>query len=123
MTGPSTLANYIVPTIRKAAKDSGKPQPRVAAGLPVIVTKDPEAWRKRYDQTLSLYSQLPTYQETLRKEGLTRPTDVAIAGEASFVKEQLARIREAGVDDLLVHWAGPLADYRDTIELLAAENK
>ena len=41
MVGPKTLAEYIVPSINKAADAHGRPTPRVVAGLPVVLTTDP----------------------------------------------------------------------------------
>src|SRR5581483_7667868 len=42
MTGPDTLATHTVPTITHAAEAAGRPAPRIAAGLPVLVTDDVE---------------------------------------------------------------------------------
>jgi F420-dependent oxidoreductase-like protein len=38
MTGPDTLESHIVPTIRRAASEDGRPTPRVVAGLPIALT-------------------------------------------------------------------------------------
>ncbi len=40
MTGPATIESHIVPTIRSAATEAGRPEPRVGVGLPVCVTGD-----------------------------------------------------------------------------------
>ena len=34
MTGPKTLAEHIVPSVRQAATEAGRPAPRIVAGLP-----------------------------------------------------------------------------------------
>lgn len=44
MTGPRTLGNHIVPTLRRAAADAGRTA-RVVAGLIVCVTDDAAAAR------------------------------------------------------------------------------
>ncbi|MSZ89920.1 MAG: TIGR03564 family F420-dependent LLM class oxidoreductase, partial [Actinobacteria bacterium] len=40
MTGPGTIGSHIVPTIRAAAAEAGRPEPRVVCALPVCVTDD-----------------------------------------------------------------------------------
>src|SRR6185312_2365656 len=40
MTGPATVRDYIVPSIRAAAEAAGRPSPRVVCVLPVCVTDD-----------------------------------------------------------------------------------
>ena len=46
-TGPETLRDHIVPTLRAAAEAAGRPAPRVIAALPVCVTDDVAAARSR----------------------------------------------------------------------------
>jgi len=52
MTGPKTLAQHILPTLREAAKQAGRPEPRVVAGFPVILTNKPGALLARERQIL-----------------------------------------------------------------------
>lgn len=40
MTGPATLTDHVVPTIRAAASAAGRPAPMIGAGFPVCVTDD-----------------------------------------------------------------------------------
>src|SRR6478735_2781159 len=47
MTGRATLADYIVPSLESAAKEAGRPTPRVCASLPVCITNDPDGARTR----------------------------------------------------------------------------
>ncbi|MEE8165665.1 MAG: TIGR03564 family F420-dependent LLM class oxidoreductase, partial [Myxococcota bacterium] len=46
MTGPRTLGEAVIPGIRAAAKDAGRPDPRIVAGFPVVLTDDPAAARE-----------------------------------------------------------------------------
>ncbi|MBV8462020.1 MAG: TIGR03564 family F420-dependent LLM class oxidoreductase, partial [Acidimicrobiales bacterium] len=41
MTGPDTVESHIIPNIRKAAAEAGRPAPRIGVGLPMCVTADP----------------------------------------------------------------------------------
>ena len=37
MTGPATIEGHIGPKLRAAAKEAGRPEPRIVAGLPIVV--------------------------------------------------------------------------------------
>src|SRR5712672_1877549 len=45
LAGPRTIAEFIEPTITKAAADAGRPAPRIIAAVPVLVTDDVDAGR------------------------------------------------------------------------------
>ena len=38
MTGPKTIAQHVAPTLFAAAKEAGRPQPRIVANLPIALT-------------------------------------------------------------------------------------
>ena len=101
MTGPKTLAEHIVPTIREAAKAAGKPAPRVVAGLPITVTDDAAAGRETAGKVFRNYGVLPSYRAMLDREGAAGPADVAIVGNEAEVSATLDRMEEAGVTELL----------------------
>src|SRR3989449_9954511 len=61
MAGPKTLETHIVPRITKAAKQAGRPDPRVVVGLPVAVTDDPAGARERAARSFQIYGTLPNY--------------------------------------------------------------
>jgi F420-dependent oxidoreductase-like protein len=81
MTGTATVADYVVPTISAAAGAAGRPAPRVAVALPVVVTADIDAARLRIDAANAIYPTLPSYKAMLDREGATRPSDIAIVGD------------------------------------------
>ena len=41
MTGPRALGTTLVPEIRAAARQAGRAEPRIVAGLPIALTNDP----------------------------------------------------------------------------------
>ena len=96
MTGPSTIADHIGPSIRAAADKAGKPAPRIAVGLPVSVTADPDAAREAANKTFAVYGQLPSYRAMLDKEGAANPGDVAIVGDEEAVRAGVTRVFDAG---------------------------
>ena len=119
MTGTSTVASHIVPSITAAARDAGRAAPRVAVGLPVQVTDDVAAARAAAAKTFAVYNQLPSYRAMLDKEGADGPADVAIVGDAATVRAQVEGLAEAGATDFVASPYGSGADVQRTIEVLA----
>ena len=101
MAGPKTLETHIVPRITKAAKQAGRPDPRVVVGLPVAVTDDPAGARERAARSFQIYGTLPNYQRMLNIEGAAGPADVAIVGNEAEVERQLRWLASAGANDFL----------------------
>ena len=101
MTGPKTLAGHVSPTLRQAAADAGRPEDavRVVAALPVSVTDDVDGARKRAAEQFSMYGVLPSYRAMLDREGYAGPEDAAIIGDEATVRDRLAELKEAGVDE------------------------
>lgn len=97
MTGLRTLAEHTVPTIRRAAREAGRPEPRVVAALPIALTTDLDGARRAADQVFAIYGQLPSYRAMLDREGAAGPGDVALVGDEAALRAGLARLREAGV--------------------------
>jgi F420-dependent oxidoreductase-like protein len=98
-TGPQTLANHTIPTLKAAADKAGRDATRVIAALPVCVTNDREAALQRAAQVFVVYGQLPSYRAMLDKEGAAGPADIAIIGSASEVADRIMALAEIGVTD------------------------
>jgi F420-dependent oxidoreductase-like protein len=99
MTGPATLADHILPSINKAARSAGRPDPRVCASLPVCITTDPSAARERAAKEFAVYNTLPSYRAMLDREGAEGPADVAIVGDTATVTDGINRLGDIGVTD------------------------
>jgi 5,10-methylenetetrahydromethanopterin reductase len=107
MTGVKTLADHTVPTINKAAKDAGKPAPRVIAALPFALTGDIEKAKSVANQVFAIYGQLPSYRAMLDREGAANPADVGLYGDESALRAGLQQLRDAGVTHFLASVFGP----------------
>jgi 5,10-methylenetetrahydromethanopterin reductase len=101
MTGPATIRDYVVPTIREAAVAAGRPSPRVVCLLPVCVTDDPDGARARANRVFAIYGQLPSYRAMLDREGAAQPGDVVLTGDEDAVTAQIRALEEAGVTDFV----------------------
>ena len=112
MTGPQTIAELTAPALREAAEQAGNPGPRVACGLPVCVTDDIDAARKRASATYAVYGQLPSYRAMLDREGAEGPADVAIIGDEDAVADRVRALADAGVTDFAASEFGTSDDER-----------
>ena len=99
MTGPRTIEEHIAPRLRGAAQAAGRPSPRIVAGLPIVLTQDPESVRERIGKALAMYGQLPSYRAMLDREGAAGPGDLALVGDEKTLDEGLQRLRDIGVTD------------------------
>ena len=102
LAGPRTIEQFIVPTIAKAAADGGRPEPKVIAAVPVLVTDDVEEGRARAAEALEFYATIPSYAKVIEREGVDSVIDLAAVGTAAEVTRQLRRYRDAGATDIVL---------------------
>jgi F420-dependent oxidoreductase-like protein len=121
MCGPKTLEQHIVPKLTAAARQAGRPAPRVVTGLPIVLTRDADAARTLISEQLAIYGQLPSYRSMLDHEGAAGPADVSMIGDESALGQKLDRLRDVGVTDFV---ASVVATDREaskrTLEFLAS---
>ncbi|RAY16653.1 LLM class F420-dependent oxidoreductase [Actinomadura craniellae] len=118
MTGPATVRDHIAPSINAAAREAGRPAPRVVCSLPICVTDDPEAARATADQAFAIYNTLPSYRAMLDREGAEGPGAVAIVGDEDTVTAQIRDLAEAGVTDFVASEYGRGDEAKRTRTLL-----
>jgi 5,10-methylenetetrahydromethanopterin reductase len=120
MTGPATLAEHTVPTLKSATAEAGRPEAfRVVAGFPVCVTDDPDGARERAATIFAVYGQLPSYRAMLDREGLAGPADIAMVGDEKAVQSAIEHVAESGATDFLAAEFGATdAEISRTRELL-----
>lgn len=99
LVGHRTISSHIAPTIRAAADQAGRSEPRIVCSLPIAVTDDVAGARARINESLALYATLPSYAAMLEKEGATTPADVGLVGTHDQVLEQLGELELAGVTE------------------------
>jgi F420-dependent oxidoreductase-like protein len=102
LAGPRTIAEFIEPTIAKAAADAGRPKPRIIAAVPALVSDDVDAARTAAAEQLSFYQTIPSYQKVIAREGLDSVADLAAVGSAESVARQLRRYLDAGATDVVL---------------------
>lgn len=106
LANEAALRNHIVPRITEAAAATGRPAPRVVAGLPVAVHDDRDESIATIERQFGIYNTLPNYQRLLERGGATSVGDVAIVGDEARVAAQIEAVFAAGATDF---WAAPVA--------------
>jgi F420-dependent oxidoreductase-like protein len=119
LTGPNTIQSHIMPTIRRAAVEAGRPEPAIVASLPVCVTDDAAAARSAASDQWALYGSLPSYRAMLDREGADTPADVAIVGSAADVTAQVRRLADIGCTEFCAAPFGSRAEIAATVAALA----
>ncbi len=99
MTGPRAIETHVLPTLRAAAREAGRPEPRVVAGMHIVLTARPDAAKERLARTFARYAQLPSYRAMLDREGTTDPGQLALIGDEKTLDRGLERLRSLGVSD------------------------
>ena len=100
MVGKSTLERHVVPRISDAAREAGRPAPRICVGVPIAVADRAEALAEA-GRRFAGYDRLPSYRRMLDIEGASGAADVAIVGDEAEVERQLREYAEAGATDIL----------------------
>lgn len=121
LAGPRWIEDVVVPEMGAAARAAGRPEPRIVAGVPIVVTADPARARERIARVFARYNELPSYQRVIQGSGGDSPADVAIVGSEEEVERELIRWREAGVTDFYAACDGvDEAERRQTRQFIAA---
>lgn len=102
LAGPRTIGDFIEPTIAKVAADAGRPQPRIIAMVPVLVTDDVDAGRELAAAQLGFYETIPSYQKVIAREGLDSVVDLAAIGSPDAVAKKLRSYLDAGATDVVL---------------------
>lgn len=103
MTGPKTLRDHIIPTLRAAAVKAGREAGavRTVAMLPVSVTDDVAGATAAAAEQFAMYNQLPSYRAMLDREGYEHAHDAAIIGDEEEVTTRIRTVADAGVDEFV----------------------
>jgi F420-dependent oxidoreductase-like protein len=120
MTGPTTVADHVVPTISRAASAAGRAAPEVVVLLPVCVTDDVEGARQRAASVFAVYGNLPSYRAMLDLEGASGPADVALVGDEDDVTRAIGTVAEAGATEFGAFVFGTPQERSRTMALLGA---
>jgi F420-dependent oxidoreductase-like protein len=114
MADERAIGEHVLPRITKAAASARRPEPRIVAGVPVVLcgndeVADARAWA---NQALGHAEFSPNYQRLLEHGDATDVGDLCAAGDESAVIDRLRSFRDAGVTDLSVRVL-PLGPDRD----------
>ena len=99
MTAAKAVETHIAPAINSAAREAGRPDPRIVVGLPIMLTNDADAGREAAAAQFANYGNLPSYRGMLDIEGAAHPADVALIGTEEGLEASLRRLIDAGATD------------------------
>jgi F420-dependent oxidoreductase-like protein len=116
--GPHAIAEFVAPTVGKAAV--GRATPRIVAGALVAVTSEVDAVRAAIDERYASVGDVPHYRAIFDREGVSGPGEAAIIGDEKEVRRRIQRLFNAGATEFLALPAGSAPDKPRTIELLAS---
>ncbi|HUR76885.1 MAG TPA: TIGR03564 family F420-dependent LLM class oxidoreductase [Acidimicrobiales bacterium] len=102
MANARAIDVHVAPRITKAARDAGRPAPRIVAGLPVAVHDDVDEARNAAAKQFANYGVLPNYRRILDIGEAPGPADAAIVGDEAAVADQIQSLFDAGATDV---WA------------------
>ncbi|OZM71438.1 LLM class F420-dependent oxidoreductase [Amycolatopsis antarctica] len=122
LAGPRVLADRIVPKTAEAATAAGRPDPRIIALVPVIVTSDVDGARERVAEAFALYDRIPSYQRVIAEGGYAHARELAVIGDERTVSAALRDYRDAGATEIVGTQTGLTgdADRHRTWELLGS---
>ncbi|GAA0930381.1 TIGR03564 family F420-dependent LLM class oxidoreductase [Pseudonocardia zijingensis] len=109
---PKMITEQVVPRTADGA--------RVVAGLPTVLTTDPDGAREAIARDFAPVGQMPAYRASFERSGLSGPADTVVAGDEEAIAEAVTRFRDAGVTDLVVLPLGSAEDRARTLDVLRA---
>ena len=116
------IEREIAPAVRRAAKDAGRPEPRIGGVVAVAVVPKSRtaAARDAAQAEFGFYEKTMPYQRVVEASDARRIGDIGVIGDEEEVFRRLRRFRDAGMTDFL---AAPFsvegADWETTAEVLA----
>ena len=122
MADERAIGSHVVPHLTGAAQASGRPAPRIVAGIPMCVcdNSDVDVAIVRTNRILAEAEVSPNYQRLLDLGDADNVGDILAVGSESAVEKRLRSFAAAGVTDLSVRIV-PIGDSRD--ELLASRQR
>ncbi|TDO50700.1 F420-dependent oxidoreductase-like protein [Kribbella sp. VKM Ac-2527] len=96
---PEVIADYIRPTIDRAAL--GRPHPQVIACSCVAVTDDADGARQWIADHYGPAAGLPAYRAIMDRGAAAGPADTAVIGDEDEVARQLQRFADAGTTEFM----------------------
>ena len=102
LAGPRTLAETIIPTVRRAASEAGRPEPRIVAFVAAVVTDDVDAGHAAAAETMAFYDPIPSYQRVIAQEGHRHAADLVLVGPSDEVRAGIERYFDAGATDVVI---------------------
>jgi len=99
MAGRRAIGEAIAPGVRRAAREAGRPEPRIAVGIPIALASDAAAARAQASKSYAVYATLPSYRAMLEAEGVSDPGEIALVGDEQALERGIRALADAGATD------------------------
>jgi F420-dependent oxidoreductase-like protein len=116
MADERAVGSHVTPIITRAAKEAGRPAPRIVAGIPICLCLDDEidAAVARTNRILAEAEVSPNYQRLLELGDARSVGDILAAGNESTIDKRLQAFADAGVTDVSARVV-PIGENRDQL--------
>ncbi len=114
MADERAIGAHVAPAITAAAREAGRPAPRVVAGVPVCLCREDEVDTAvaRTNRILAEAETSPNYQRLLDQGDAQQVGDMLAAGSESSVEKRLQAYLDAGATELSIRVVS-IGDTRD----------
>ena len=116
---PELVADFIAPTVARAAVTAGRPAPRIVVGLNVTLTDDPDAARRFVAEKFAAAANMPSYRGALVRQGLVGVEDTVVVGDKAAIRSAVDSYEKAGATELIAFVTGRPSDGEGTVAALA----
>jgi F420-dependent oxidoreductase-like protein len=110
LASPDVIAEHIVPVINAAAREAGRPAPRLVAMIPAIVTDNVAAARAAFEQEFAIFDRIPSFIRLAALAGASRAADLGVCGDEETVASAIRRYLAAGVTEVIACRTNLLGD-------------
>jgi F420-dependent oxidoreductase-like protein len=110
LAGPKVIREHIAPVIRKTAADAGRPEPRIIAAVPAVVTDNVDRARAAAAESAAFYDRIPSYQRVVELNGSSKAADLFVIGDEAVVADGLQEYLDAGATEVIVTQADLIGD-------------
>ncbi|ADP82066.1 TIGR03564 family F420-dependent LLM class oxidoreductase [Pseudofrankia inefficax] len=116
MAPAAAIEKHVEPRLAAAARDAGRPAPRIVAGLPICVHDDEQEARAAVAAQSVVYASSPAYQRIMAIGGADSAAEAAIVGDEASVEAQLRGLLDAGATDIHAHIVPAGSDARSSLK-------
>lgn len=107
---PELIAEHVAPRVGTDI--------RIVVQVITLLSSEPDRTREALARDFAAVGDMPAYQASLGRAGLSSPADTVVIGDETTITDAVTRFRDAGATDLIVSPLGTPADRARTLDLV-----